>query len=374
MPNRADVLILGGGVIGLSAAYHLAARGVRVTVLDRGEMGREASWAGAGIIPPGRPEGTTTPFDRLRALSAAMFPDLTAELREQTGVDVGYRRSGGLEFAADEAVDTDAWQREGVVWTRCTADDLRRLEPRLDPASGPAYHLPDMAQVRNPWYLRAFLAAGAARGVRIRPGCPVFGLEGGGGRIRAVQTGDGRFAAEQYVICAGAWTDALLAPLGWRLGVRPVRGQIVLLRTAAPILSKIILRGKNYLVPRPDGRVLVGSTEEDAGFDKSTTAGAVGELIRFAVGLVPALADAAVEQCWAGLRPGSADGLPSIGRVPGFDNLWVAAGHFRAGIQLSPATGLVLAEAMTGAAPSVPLEAFRPGRPPAPLVRPAFRS
>jgi glycine oxidase len=120
--------------------------------------------------------------------------------------------------------------------------------------------------------------------------------------------------------------------------------------------------------------VLVGSTEEEAGFDKSTTADAVGGLIRFAVRRVPALSGAEVEKCWAGLRPGSLDGRPTIGRVPGFDNLWVAAGHFRAGIQLSPATGLVVSELLTGQPPSIPLESFRPDRPSASPARPAFRS
>jgi glycine oxidase len=374
MGIRADVLILGGGVIGLSGAYRLAARGQRVTVVDRGELGREASWAGAGIIPPGRPEQATTPFDRLRALSSALFPDLDAELRERTGIDIGYRRCGGLELPADEPVDTDAWDREGVAWERCDAASVRRLEPALDPGPGPAFHLPGLAQVRNPWYVRALLAGIALDGVSLRPGCPVFGFEREGDRITAVQTGDGRLVAGQYLVCAGAWTDTLLAPLGFRAGVRPVRGQIVLLHCRTAVLSRVVLVGKRYVVPRPDGRVLVGSTEEEVGFDKATTAGAVGELIQFAIRLVPTLADAPVEQCWAGLRPGSVDGLPSMGRVPRFDNLWVAAGHFRSGIQLSPATGLVLAEALTGVVPSVPLGAFRPDRSPAPAARPAFRS
>jgi glycine oxidase len=251
---------------------------------------------------------------------------------------------------------------------------LYRDEPRLAPGLGFAYRLPEMAQVRNPWYLRALLAAAATLGVQMRAGCPSFGFVREKTRIVAVETGEGRLSAGQYLVCTGAWTDALLAPLGCRLEVSPVRGQIVLLRLKAPIVRRIVLRGKRYLVPRPDGRLLVGSTEEHAGFDKTTTAAAVGELIRFAVELVPALASATVERCWAGLRPGSRDGLPSVGRVPGFDNLWVAAGHFRAGIQLSAATGLVLAEAMTGKVPTVPLEPFAPGRPAAPPVRPTFRS
>jgi glycine oxidase len=142
-----------------------------------------------------------------------------------------------------------------------------------------------------------------------------------------------------------------------------VRGQIALLQTGRPLIRRVLLQGARYLVPRPDGRVLAGSTEEDAGFDKRTTAGAIAELVRFAASLVPALAGAHLERCWAGLRPGSPDGLPFLGPVPGLANLFVAAGHFRAGIQLSPATGLVMKELLLGQRPSVALEAFRLDRP-----------
>ena len=141
--------------------------------------------------------------------------------------------------------------------------------------------------------------------------------------------------------------------------IRPVRGQIALLNTRAPGPTKVLLRGKRYIVPRGDGRVLVGSTEEDAGFDKRTTATAIQGLLDFGIGFVPSLADAAIEQCWAGLRPGSPDGLPFIGPVPEVENLWVAAGHFRSGIQLVPGTARVLSEAMQGRPTAVPLEEFR---------------
>ena len=153
-----------------------------------------------------------------------------------------------------------------------------------------------------------------------------------------------------------------------------MRGQIALLNTGCPLLRRIIEQGKRYLVPRPDGRVLVGSTEEDAGFDKRTTAGAIEGLLHFAFETVPDLAQAHLERCWAGLRPGSPDGLPFLGAVPGFDNLWVAAGHFRAGLQLSPATGLVMKELLLGQPTTIPLEPFRLDRSPAPPTRVAFRS
>jgi glycine oxidase len=374
MTDSPDVLIIGGGVIGLTAAYYLARERVRVAVVDKGDFGQEASWAGAGIIPPGNPGRARTPFDLLRAQSSALYPGLSTELRECTGIDNGYRRCGGLELA-DEADDAaQEWRSEGIAFEALAEPDVLRLEPRLARGLGTAYHLPDMAQVRNPRHIKALLAACAALGVRLRPGCPVQTLERQGSRIVGVTTAEGRLTADRFILAAGAWAEALLLPLGWRPGIHPVRGQIVLLHPGAPLFQHVLLRGKRYLVPRPDGRVLVGSTEEDAGFDKRTTAGAVGQLLAFAVALVPALAQAPLERCWAGLRPGTPDELPFLGPVPGLDNLFVAAGHFRAGIQLSPGTGLVLKELLLGQEPTVPLEAFRLDRAPAPPRPPLFRS
>jgi glycine oxidase len=375
MPKRADVLIVGGGVIGLTTAYFLATRAAaKVAVLDRGELGQEASWAGAGIIPPGRPESAESPVDWLRAVSGSMIGDLSKELCDAVGIDNGYRVSGGVELPAGEPIDTAVWTREGIEWTEVTGDDLRQVEPALTPPVGPAYFLPHMAQIRNPRHLQALVAAAAARGVELRPGCPVLEFEREGGRISAVHTAEGRRVHDQYLVCAGAWTETLLAPLGCRIHTRPIRGQIALLRTPKPVLRRIVLAGKRYLVPRDDGRVLVGSTEEDAGFDASTTASGIGELLRFATDLAPVLGQAVVERCWAGLRPGNEDGLPTLGKVPGFDNLWVAAGHFRAGLQLSAVTALIVSDALAGRPPRINLDPFRPGRVPGPPVRSAFRS
>jgi glycine oxidase len=177
--------------------------------------------------------------------------------------------------------------------------------------------------------------------------------------VTALQTAEGPLPAGRFLIAAGSWSQALLAPLGWRPGIRPVRGQIVLLNTGDPLVRRVVVRGARYLVPRPDARVLVGSTEEDAGYDKRTTAAAVRELLEFAFALVARLAEAQVERTWAGLRPGSPDGMPFLGPVPGHANVYVAAGHFRAGIQLSPATGLVMKELLLGKPLTIPLDPFR---------------
>jgi glycine oxidase len=359
MPT-ADVLIIGGGVIGLTTAYTLARDGARVTLLDRQDFGRESSWAGAGIISPGNPERAATPHHKLRAIGSVTYPSLAAELRERTGVDPGYRCNGGLEFDdPDGEAGPAEWKNEGIAWERLATDQVRSVDPAVSPHAGPAYFLPCMAQVRNPRLVKSLAASLRTTGVTLQPGTPVYAWETSGSRIAAAVTHTGRRVADQYVICGGAWSDQLLRPLGLRTEVRPVRGQIALLNTRASGPSKVLIRGKRYVVPRGDGRVLVGSTEEDTGFDKRTTACAIAGLLEFGTGLAPSLKDAEIERCWAGLRPGSPDGLPFIGRVPGFENLWVATGHFRSGIQLAPATARVLSEAIQGRPTAVPLEPFR---------------
>jgi glycine oxidase len=369
-----DVLILGGGVIGLTAAYCLAGEGASVAVVDRAALGQEASWAGAGIIPPGNPEKAASPYERLRAISSRLFPGLSHDLREATGIDNGFAVSGGVAWLDDDAATAvQAWQDEGIRFEVQSGATLAGVEPTLAPGLDSGYFLPDMAQVRNPRHLKALLAWCRDR-VTLMADRPIEGFARQGQRIGAAVTRGGSLAAGQFLIAAGAWSDRLLEPLGVRLGIGPVRGQIALLDAGSASPRRILLRGKRYLVPRGDGKVLVGSTEEDAGFDKHTTAEAITDLLAFARALVPGLTSARVERCWAGLRPGSPDGMPFLGRVPGFDNLWVAAGHFRSGIQLSPGTGLLMKELILGQAPTVPTEAFRLDRPPAPPFQAAFRS
>jgi glycine oxidase len=360
MSGHPDVLILGGGVIGLTTAYFLAREGVRVTLLDKGDFGQEASWAGAGILPPGNPAHARSPVDQLRAHSSALFPTLSYELRERTGIDNGYLRCGGLEFISQEGeAAAEEWRSEGIAVERLEEKQLLQLEPGLRSGLGAAYHLPDMAQVRNPRHLQALLAASRSLGVDLQPGCPVHGFEWHGQQVVAVKTNRGRLHADRYVLATGAWSEPLLEQLGWRPGIHPVRGQIALLNSDVPVLRRVLLWGPRYAVPRADGRVLIGSTEEQAGFNKQTTAAAIADLLALACQLAPGLAEARVERSWAGLRPGSPDGLPFLGSVPGFDNVYVAAGHFRAGIQLSPGTGLVMKELLLGQPLTVPLDAFR---------------
>ncbi len=374
MAVHPDVLILGGGVIGLTTAYHLAAEGVAVTVVERGDLGHEASWAGAGIIPPGDTSRAQSPIGRLRAFSSSLFPTLSRQLRDETDIDNGYFVCGGLELDGGNGSLTTEWREEGVAFEELDGAGLRRLEPGLSPDVTRGWHIPGIAQVRNPRHIKALAAACEIRAVGLMPGCAAGRLLHRGERITSVETEQGKLAAGKFLVAAGAWADALLSPLGWTPGITPVRGQIALLDTGDAAERPVVMQGKQYLVPRPDGRVLAGSTEEDAGFDARPTASGVSGLLAFAERTVPRLRDAVLERCWAGLRPGSPDGLPFLGPVPGFSNLFVAAGHFRAGIQLSPATGLLMTELLLGRVPTVPLAPFAPGRRVVPAARAAFRS
>ena len=358
-----DVVIVGGGVIGLSLAYELAGQGASVRLLEQGDLGREASWAGAGMLPPGNLELATTPEARLRALSHALWPEISKQLLDETSVDNGFTRCGGVEVRIGGK--TDALRDEVAVWCQegVEAEELEvaaalELEPALTADISTAYFLPELGQVRNPWHLKALISACTYRGVELHPGTLVIGFEREGERVTAVRTAGRAYAADQVCIAGGAWSRSLLASVDVPAAIEPVRGQIVMLSMPRPF-ERVIQVGPRYLVPRADGRILIGATEERVGFLKENTAEAVAGLLTFATRIVPSLASAKLERTWSGLRPGSADGLPYLGRVPEFDNLFVAAGHFRSGLQMSPGTALVMRQLMLGQETAIPLDAYR---------------
>jgi glycine oxidase len=378
--SMSDVVIVGGGVIGLSIAYALAREGVRSTVLDRRELGREASWAGAGMIPANTERLTTHPSVELRSWSAVLYPEWSRALQEETGIDNGYRRTGGVDvaFTAEEENDLRSaagrWRAEGIAYERLAPGDFDRVEPALSRELRAAYFLPDRAQIRNPRHLQALGAAVVRRGVSLQPSRAVHDFETTEGRVSAVLTESGRWPCGTVVIAAGAWSGDLLEGLHVHAPTPPLKGQIVLLRDDRPLLRRIVEHGKNYLVPRDDGRILIGATEEAAGFDTRTTPVGVRDLLDEALRLCPVLAGAEVERAWAGLRPGSIDTRPYLGFVPGYRNLILATGHKRAGLQLSPATAEVISDLVLGRPPRIDLSSFRVGRDPDPVGDEAFRS
>jgi glycine oxidase len=375
-----DLVIVGGGVIGLSIAYVLAREGITATVLDRRELGREASWAGAGLIPPEAEKTAGHPLGALRSWSARLYPEWSEALKEETGIDNGYRRTGGVDVALSDDEERDLrttagrWRAEGIAFERLAPGDVARVEPALAAGLRAAYFLPDRAQIRNPRHLRALAAALSKRGVTLRPGLGVEGFDTDGERVVAVRAGGQRLACAGVVVAAGAWSAGLLETMGVHAPTPPIKGQIVLLRGDRPLLSRIVEHGSNYLVPRDDHRILVGATEENAAFDTRTTSRGVRDLIDEAIRLCPVLAESEVEHAWAGLRPGSIDSRPYIGRAPSLRNLWVATGHKRAGLQLSPGTAEVIADLVLGRTPRVDLTVFRVDREPGGAGDEAFRS
>jgi glycine oxidase len=362
-----DCLIVGGGVIGLSLAYELAGRAVQVRVIDAGQPGRESSWAGAGILPP---VGAHDPaaISQLTALSNRLHAAWHQQLLSDTGIDNGYRRSGGIylarEAAGEQALRLAAagWQCDAIRFDQLESfAALAEIEPGLRP-EGPlraAYYLPDECQIRNPRHVKALIAACLGRGVEISSDLAAEDFVVRGARVEAVRTRDGLLSANRFCLTSGAWTSALLARIAAPPPIRPVRGQIALVSLPAPPLSRVVNEGLRYLVPRDDGRVLIGSTEDDVGFDRSTTTDAIAELQRFGGSLCPALAQGVLERSWAGLRPASADGLPYLGSISGFENAFLAAGHFRSGLQLSAGTAVVMADLICAQPASIDLAAFR---------------
>jgi len=370
MPEHPDCLIVGGGVIGLSLAWELARQGQRVTVIDQAEPGQAASWAGAGILPSANRKAARDSYDQLRGLSYDLHAQWAEELRSQTGIDTGYHRCGGIYLAhtAGEAAALAGWASvatdEQIAVERLSPAELTALEPGLSAGTAlrAAYHMPGEVQLRNPRHLRALRAACEIHGVKIIADTAAVDLVCSSERFLAVETSGGRISAGSCCLTAGAWTGRILARLGLSCGILPMRGQMLLFRCPAPPVRRVINEGSRYLVPRDDGRVLVGSTEEEVGFDTSNTEEGLRELRQFAHDLVPALREAELERSWAGLRPASFDGYPYIGPLPGLTNAFVAAGHFRSGIYLSPGTAVVVRQLILDQPTEFDLSPFRIGR------------
>jgi glycine oxidase len=350
-----DILIVGGGVIGLSTALQLADRGISVTVVDRQQVGTEASWAGAGMLPPGlhQPsvaDGSPESRERsLRCLSNSIWPELSSRLLDYTGIDNGYRNCGAIEVSNCNTRLTDqltAWHAEGIMAEKIDSRiALEQHIPGLAPEFRHAVWLPEFCQVRNPRHLKALRSACQLSGVEILENVPDLMLQTHGSVVTA-KTSSRRFSTERICVTAGSWTAPILQTLNVSLPIEPVQGQMVQLRSPQLPFRCVIEQGSRYLVPRPDGLILVGSTEERVGFRKQTTNDGVRGLLEFGASLVPQLAHATVVRQWAGLRPGSPDGLPFLGRLDGFDNLYVGAGHFRFGLQMSTGSAQILADAL----------------------------
>jgi glycine oxidase len=363
---RADVVVVGAGLQGTSVALRLLQAGKKVVVLERAIPGAEASSAAGGILSPGVEAVEPGPFYALCRASLERYPAFAREVEALSGQWVGYRGGGTLEVAFDDQharlLAGRAEKLEKVAIPVEVLDDagVRRLEPGLSTQARGALLFPDEASLDPRLLVRATYIAAARAGATFLTG-QVKRIVHEGGRAAAVEHERGRIDADAVVLAAGSWS-LLVEGHGLPPGaVRPVRGQIAVLETRPPLLSRVVFSGHGYVVPRADGRILCGSTMEEVGFEKAVTAGGLHHVLEVALEISPALAAAPVVETWSNFRPASPDGEPILGpgAVPG---LFYATGHTRNGILLAPVTADVVAAAVLGRPPPVELAPFAAAR------------
>ena len=350
---EADVVVVGGGVVGAAVAWFLAREGVGVTLFERGDIAGEASGAAAGMLAPLSEADEDGPLRRRGLESLAGFAETVAVLRDQTGIDPELVPSGVLRVAESEA-DADRFRRRalteeglGLTWLDVAA--LRSAAPGVSPTLLGAVHAGAECHVRSPLLVRAYIAAARQAGAVIRTGCDVRGLLRQGDRVIGVRTSEGDRSSHVVVICAGSWSATSADWLGTRpVPIEPVRGQIVSVDMPTPAFGPIVWGAGAYLVPKRDGSLVIGATLERVGFDRRVTATGVRSLLAAAEALVPDLGGQRFRGAWAGLRPDTPDHLPLIGPMPGIEGVVLAAGHYRNGVLLSPVTGRLVADGVLG--------------------------
>lgn len=353
-------IVVGGGLIGMLTARELAAGGLRVHVLDRGALGQEASWAGGGILSPLYPWRYADAVNRLASWGQPRYAALAEALMRESGVDPQWTPSGMLVLDPGDEADAKGWAaRFGVTLEPVGEAPCRSLEPALQAPLHQGLWMPDVAQVRNPRLVQALRGSLEPLRITFEEHMPVDDLVIRSGAVRGVRAGGRERLADAVVVAGGAWSPQLLGKAGPALAVEPVRGQMLVFRAEPGLVRHIVLQGGRYLIPRRDGRVLVGSTLERVGFDKSTTEGARQSLWESAVTMVPALGGFPVERHWSGLRPGSPEGVPAICESPDINNLYINAGHFRNGVVLGPASARLLADLVLGREPIVDPAPYR---------------
>jgi len=357
-----QVVVVGGGVIGLLTAFNLAAKVGQVVVCDQGEVGRESSWAGGGIVSPLYPWRYSPAVTALAHWSQDFYPQLGERLFASTGIDPEVLTTGLYWLDLDDEAEALAWaQRERRPLSAVDISAVYDAVPVMGPGFKHAIHMAGVANVRNPRLVKALKAALLALpNVTLREHCQITGFVEDSGRVTGVQTANGVLQADEVVLSAGAWSGDLLRTLGLELPVEPVKGQMILFKCAEDFLPSMVLAKGRYAIPRRDGHILVGSTLEHAGYDKTPTKDALASLKASAVELLPALKDATVVGHWAGLRPGSPEGVPYIGPVPGHDGLWLNCGHYRNGLVLAPASCQLFTDLLTGAAPIIDPAPYAP--------------
>ncbi len=359
MSGKTNTLIIGGGIIGLLTARELAIAGQSVTILEKNtHAGLESSWAGGGILSPLYPWRYPDAVTDLAVIGHKDYPRLAADLLKSTGIDPEYVRSGHLILDLDEYDQAKSWaktfskkitlERKSKFLQRIGRRELSLIEPELSENHTAALWMPVIGQIRNPRLIKALVKDLKQRGVKIIPDAEVKAIHSENGKVLYIESSNTRWSADSYLVAAGAWSASLLADTGLSLAVEPVRGQMILFKADPDKLRRIILNNSKYLIPRRDGHILAGSTLEYVGFNKQLTDSGYQELWSAAVDIAPFLENTPVVSHWAGLRPGSSSGVPTIDRHPDLENLVICSGHFRNGVILGLGSARIAAELLTG--------------------------
>lgn len=364
MTEHTHIVIIGGGISGLLTARELSLSGLTVIVVDQSNLGQESSWAGGGILLPIYPWRQAPAISDLVVASLKVYPQLSQELLSATGIDPEWQPCGMLICNNPDFDVASAWCQERSI--RYQAADQSRLAGLQSQFINPLW-LPDIAQARNPRLLKSLIAYLRQLGVEFIEQAQIqhIGIEQQ--RIRHIQIGQRRIVCDHVALCAGAWSNPFLQfwlkDTRLELPIQPIRGQMLLYDAKPDTLKHMVLDNDRYLIPRRDGKILAGSTVESSGFEKITTQEAREQLQQFAITLFPELQQYPICNHWAGLRPGTPDGVPYIGMHPEISNLAINAGHFRNGLVMGPASAQLLAELILNKPPSFDPAVYAPGRP-----------
>lgn len=356
-----DVIVVGGGLLGMLTTRFLHDAGLNVMLIDKSELGTESTWAGGGIVSPLYPWRYSPAVSQLARYGQQHYPQLCEKLLDETGIDPQWVRSGLLFTEDDERAAAHAWAEEwGYKLQHLTsAGSMQECEPQLAEAFSRGLFFPELGQVRNPRIAHSLRTSLRLRPLTIAEHFPVSKLEIENGRVTGVRMGDEIFRADKVVIASGAWTGLFPEMQALKVDVRPVLGQMILFRGPRGMLNRIVLSKGRYLIPRVDGRILCGSTLEMRDFDKSITEEAKADLQKTAGKIMPALREMRVLNHWSGLRPGSPNGVPYIDEHPEIAGLYVNAGHYRNGVVLGLASAQLLVDRILGNEPCVDPSPYR---------------
>ena len=363
--RKSEILVVGGGVIGCAIAYYLVKHGVSVTLIERGDIGGESTGASAGIIAPLLEASEPGPFLDLAMISLKMYSDLAGALAEEANIDISYRPTGALYIALSE--ENKQTLRTKFDW-QCSTNlslhwlnesEVRALEPNLTDEVRAAILSEDEGQLEPGKLAQALATAARRRGCDIQTRVAVREFKTYRNRVGTVITSAGSISCQKLVLASGAWTRRLARQLNVDIPVRPVRGQMIATARGGSLIHHPAFASElGYVLPKPDGTLWTGSTEEEVGFRPRTTKEGLARLQKLTRNLVPSLANEQILRSWAGLRPGSPDGRPILGPMPGWENVSIAAGHFRTGLLLAPITGMLLADQLVGVGDSEKMVPF----------------